>query len=261
MNPPPQSHAASTRESDSPVPRVGVSYRTLNEQVTNQRERLEKYLEAVRRAGGEPVEVALNLPAAELAKLASTLDAFVLTGSPADVEPSRYHEARRRKCAPADPKREITDLTLLAHAFTEHKPVLAICYGIQILNVFLGGSLVQDIPSECQTTIIHSWDRAGGAPEPHHAIRIESDSRLAQLGGAAATEVNSAHHQAILEPAPGLRVTARAPDGIIEAVEWTSPADWVTGVQWHPERMVSHELSAALFRELVGVARGAQVRG
>src|SRR5208282_1950759 len=76
MNPPPQSHAASTRESDSPVPRVGVSYRTLNEQVTNQRERLEKYLEAVRRAGGEPVEVALNLPAAELAKLASTLDAL-----------------------------------------------------------------------------------------------------------------------------------------------------------------------------------------
>ena len=261
MIPPLQDRAALNRESASPAPRVGVSYRTLNEQVTNQRERYDKYIEAVRCAGGEPVEVPLNLAPDELAKLASSLDAFVLTGSPADVDPSLYHETRRPKCAPADPKREYTDLALLDHAFREHKPVLAICYGIQILNVFLGGSLVQDIPSECRTEIVHSWDRAGGAPEPHHAIRIEPDSRLEQLSGAAATEVNSSHHQAILEPGRGLRVTARAPDGIIEAVEWTGPADWVTGVQWHPERMASHELSAALFRELVGVARGAQVRG
>jgi putative glutamine amidotransferase len=245
----------------SASPRVGVSYRTLNEQLTNKRDRYDMYLDAVRVAGGEPFEVALDLSASDLAKLMATLDAFVLTGSPADVEPARYHAVRQPKCAPADPNRDETDLALLKHAFAEHKPVLAICYGIQILNVFCGGSLIQDIPSEWKTTIVHSWDRAKGAPEPHHPIRIEPNSRLTQLGGAAETTVNSSHHQSILEVGHGLRVIARAPDGIIEAVEWTGAADWVTGVQWHPERMPDHALSAALFRELVGVARGAQVRG
>lgn len=250
----------STRTHAPAAPRVGISYRTLNEQLTGQRERYDRYVEAVRNAGGDPVEVPLNLSAEELAGLASSLDAFVLTGSPADVDPNRYHEAPRPKCAPADQRREFTDFAVLEHAFAEHKPVLAICYGIQLLNVFLGGSLVQDIPSECRTKIIHAWNRASGAPEPHHAIRIEPDSRLEQLSGALDSEVNSSHHQAILDLGRGLRVTAHAPDGIIEAVEWIGPTDWVTGVQWHPERIPDHELSAALFRELVGVARGVQIR-
>ncbi len=254
-------HTALPTDSAASPPRVGVSYRTLNEQLTNVRDRYDMYLAAVRQAGGEPVEVPLDLSPGELAKLTASLDAFVLTGSPADVDPVRYHAARHTKCAPADPRREETDLALLKDAFAEHKPLLAICYGIQILNVFCGGSLIQDISSEWKTTIVHSWDRANGAPEPHHPIRIEPGSRLAQLGSAAETNVNSSHHQAILEVGRGLRVTARAPDGIIEAVEWTGAADWVTGVQWHPERMAGHALSAALFRELVGIARGAQVRG
>jgi putative glutamine amidotransferase len=220
------------------------------------------YGDAVRQADGEPIEVPLNLSPGDLAKLISSLDAYVLTGSPADVDPVRYHAARHPKCAPADSNREETDIALLKNAFAEHKPVLAICYGIQILNVFCGGSLIQDIPSEWKTTIVHSWDRAKGAPEPFHPIRIEPGSRLAQLaGGSSETEVNSSHHQSILEVGRGLHVTARAPDGIIEAVEWTGEADWVTGAQWHPERMPGHALSASLFRELVGIARGAQVRG
>ena len=262
MSPRQQVHTASPIDSPASAPRVGVSYRTLDEQLTNKRDRYDMYNDAVRRAGGRPVEVPLNLSSSDLANLTATLDAFVLTGSPADVDPVRYHTARHAKCAAADPRREETDLALLKHAFAEHKPVLAICYGIQILNVFCGGTLIQDIPSEWQTTIVHSWDRAAGAPEPHHPIRIEPGSRLAQLGGGAAeTEVNSSHHQAIREPGRGLRVIARAPDGIIEGVEWTGDADWVTGVQWHPERMTDHALSAALFRELVGIARSAQVRG
>lgn len=262
MSPRQPIHTASSTDSAAPAPRVGVSYRTLDEQLTNKRDRYDIYNDAVRRAGGEPIEVPLNLSTGDLAKLTATLDAFVLTGSPADVDPARYRAARHPKCAPADPRREETDLALLKEAFAEHKPVLAICYGIQILNVFCGGSLIQDIPSEWQTTIVHSWDRAAGAPEPHHTIQIEPGSRLAQLGGGLAeTEVNSSHHEAIREPGRGLRVIARALDGIIEGVEWTGDADWVTGVQWHPERMPGHPLSAALFRELVGIARSAQVRG
>jgi putative glutamine amidotransferase len=252
----------STSGSAGSPPQIGVSYRTLDEQLTNKLDKYDMYNEAVRRAGGEPVEVPLNLSSPDLANLTATLDAFVLTGSPADVDPARYRSARHPKCAPADPRREETDLALLKNAFAEHKPVLAICYGIQILNVFCGGTLIQDIPSEWQTTIVHSWDRAAGAPEPHHLIRIEPGSRLAELGSdATETEVNSSHHQAILEPGKGLRVIARAPDGIIEGVEWTGAEDWVTGVQWHPERMANHALSASLFRELVGIARSAQVRG
>ncbi len=262
MSPRQPIHTASSVDSASPPPRVGVSYRTLNEQLTSKRDRFDMYMEAVRQAGGEPKEVQLDLSASDLATKTATLDAFVLTGSPADVDPVRYHAARHPKCAPADPRREETDLALLKHAFAEHKPVLAICYGIQILNVFCGGSLIQDIPSEWKTTIVHSWDRAKGAPEPFHPIRIEPGSRLAQIADSATeTEVNSSHHQAILEVGQGLRVTARAHDGIIEAVEWTGEADWVTGAQWHPERMPGHALSAALFRELVGMARSAQVRG
>ncbi|HXW16956.1 MAG TPA: gamma-glutamyl-gamma-aminobutyrate hydrolase family protein [Candidatus Acidoferrales bacterium] len=243
------------------MPLVGVPYRTVDEEVKGSRERYDWYIEAIRRAGGEPKEIPLTLPKEKLSAMAKALDAFVLPGSPADVNPNLYRESLRPKCAPADAGRESTDLALLRHAFDQHKPVLAICYGIQILNVFLGGSLIQDIPSECRTAIVHSWDRKHGAPEPFHPIRIEPNSRIEQLTGSPETTVNSSHHQAIFEPGRGLRVTARAADGIIEAVEWTGSSDWVTGVQWHPERMPGHELSAALFRELVGVARGAQVRG
>jgi putative glutamine amidotransferase len=261
MTPPAQERRSPHAFPGGPTPLVGVPYRTVDEEVKGTRERYDWYIEAIRRAGGEPKEIPLRLSKEKLAAVARSLDAFVLPGSPADVNPNLYHESPRPKCAPADAGRESTDLALLEHALDQHKPVLAICYGIQILNVFLGGSLIQDIASECRTTIIHSWDRKQGAPEPFHPIRIEPDSRIEQLSGSPETTVNSSHHQAILEPGRGLRVTARAPDGIIEAVEWTGWSDWVTGVQWHPERMTGHELSAALFRELVGVARGAQVRG
>ena len=248
--------------SDS-TPRIGVPYRTLNEQLTNKRDSYDKYLEAIRRSGAEAVEIPLNIPKNELAQLIESLDAYVLSGGPADLDPQLYHAARHEKSAPADAAREQTDFAILGHAFAEHKPVLGICYGVQSLNVFLGGSLLQDIATEYKTSIEHTWrNRASGTPEPHHAARIEPNSRLAELSsGATETEINSSHHQALLEPAKGLRVTALAPDGIIEAVEWTGSSDWITGVQWHPERMPDHALSTALFRELAAVARAAQVRG
>jgi len=243
-------------------PRVGVPYRTVNEQVSGKRDSYDKYLAAIRAAGGEPVEISLQLSREPLEKLCSSVDAFVLAGSPADVEPKRYRAERSALSAPADTDRERTDLQLLAHAFTGHKPVLAICYGVQILNVFLGGTLIQDIASEVGSPIEHQWkNRKAGTPEPHHPAQLHPDSRLARLSGAARTEINSSHHQSIRDAAPGLRIAAVAPDGIIEAVEFVGADDWVTGVQWHPERMEQDPLSRALFRELVGVAQEARVRG
>jgi putative glutamine amidotransferase len=242
----------------SPAPalkiRVGIPYRTKKEELTNKRDAYEKYLAAVLSAGSEPVEISLGLTPAELQDLARTLDAIVLPGSPADVEPSLFHAVRHLKTAEPDAARERTDFALLDHAVTEHKPVLAICYGVQSLNVFLGGPLVQDIPSEIYTKIQHAWTGHEG-PEPHHDITFDPGSRLAQVAGALRARVNSSHHQSVLQPGRNLRVVAHAPDGVIEAVEWTGDANWIVGVQWHPERMVAvDDLSQSLFRELTAAA-------
>jgi putative glutamine amidotransferase len=222
---------------------------------------IEPYIKALQQAGAEAVVISLGLSADHLDKIADTLDAVLLPGSPADVEPARFGAKRHPECAEADPDRERTDFALLEHAFSEHKPVLAICYGIQSLNVYLSGTLIQDIPSELQTSTRHDWDKERGETEPYHAARIEPDSRLAQLAQASEAMVNSSHHQSVLEPGRDLRVVARAPDGVIEAVEWTGNANWVTGVQWHPERMAGTDpLAQSLFRELIAAASRAPVR-
>jgi putative glutamine amidotransferase len=242
----------------SPAPgqkiRVGIPYRTRKEELSNKRDAYDKYVAAVESQGAEAVEISLGLSAAELQHLAQTLDAVVLPGSPADLEPSLFHAARHAKTAESDADRERTDFALLGHAITEHKPVLAICYGVQSLNVFLGGPLVQDIPSAIHTEIQHAWT-GHKDDEPHHDISIDAGSRLAQLAGATTAGVNSSHHQSVLQPGTNLRAVAHAADGVIEAVEWTGDANWIVGVQWHPERMVaSDELARSLFHELVAAA-------
>jgi putative glutamine amidotransferase len=270
--------------------RVGVPYRTAKEETEGQHAKHDYYLRAVSDAGAEPVPISLRLVDAELAHLLGSLDAFVLPGSPADVAPSRYGASRHAKCGDADPARERVDWAVLVHAFSESKPLLAICYGIQSLNVFLGGTLVQDVPSEIPGALRHS--KAGGnvlgevastpSEDPQHKILIEPSTRLAQLAALATpgicitlspqATVNSSHHQAILTPGRGLKVSAKAPDGVIEAVEWIEEsasgernpsgigARWITGVQWHPERLTHNPgadaLSATLFRALALAASG-----
>ena len=242
-------------------PRVGVPYRTTNEELTSDRSRYELYIDAVRLAGGEPAEISLSLGTPQLNEIAHSLDAFVLPGSPADVDPGRWKAQRHAKCAEPDPQRERTDYALLDHAIAERKPVLAICYGIQSLNAFLGGSLIQDIASELHTTIRHQWiGRKQGALEPFHIANVESGSRLIELAGTSEVRVNSSHHQSILNLGRDLRVSARAPDGVIEAVEWVGDTNWITGVQWHPERMVGADpLAGSLFEALVEAASKAAV--
>jgi len=236
-------------------PRIGVPYRTRNEELTDDRAKLEPYLRAVRWAGAEAVPISLGLSSDALAQLAKSLDGIVLSGSPADLNPAKFHAAPHPEAAPPDADRERTDFALLEHAFAAGKPVLAICYGIQLLNVFLSGTLVQDIPSELHSPIKHDWDHDKGEPEPFHTVQVEPGSRLAGLAGATEARVNSSHHQAIREPGRGLRVVAHAPDGVIEAVELVGGDQWVRGVQWHPERMVKTDsLAQALFREFNAAA-------
>ncbi|HYA96711.1 MAG TPA: gamma-glutamyl-gamma-aminobutyrate hydrolase family protein [Methylomirabilota bacterium] len=242
-------------------PRVGIPWRTTKEEAANTREKIAYYEESVRRAGGEPVLLSLR-DAEALKRQLPQLDAFVLPGSPDDVDPSRYQSVNRGKSNPPDANREATDTAILDHAFAAEKPVLAICYGCQLLNVYLGGSLTQDVQAETGTTTAHR--RKDLTPEPKedpvHPAEFMAGSRLAQLAGGARARVNSSHHQAIEKPGRDLRVTARAPDGIIEGVEWTGGGTWVTGVQWHPERMAGDALADALFRALVEATRAAAAR-
>ena len=200
------------------------------------------------------MEISLGLSSADVARMAESLDGFLLPGSPADIEPRRFGSARHPREATPDKRRERTDDGLLDHAFVTGKPVLAICYGAQLLNVHQHGTLVQDIPSEVPGARDH--DGGAGLNESVHPLRIESE-RLAELAGGSSARVNSSHHQAVRSVGQGLRVAARAPDGIVEAVEWTGGPGWVIGVQWHPERMPSDPFAEALFLRLVQEARNA----
>jgi putative glutamine amidotransferase len=241
--------------------RVGIPYRTRNEEVNNIRTSYDKYVQSAANAGFQPVEISLARSKPDLWHLAEKLDAFIFPGSPADVNPAQYGARRSGKSAEPDPYREETDYALLEFALDERKPVLSICYGIQTLNAFLGGKLVQDIASETNTSIEHSWPKHKG-PEPFHAISIEPGSKLSELAQSVEARVNSSHHQSVLTPGRQLRITAHAPDGVVEAVEWTGDANWVVGVQWHPERMTAggDRLARALFAALAAAAsRKAQV--
>jgi putative glutamine amidotransferase len=238
--------------------RIGVPFRTLEEERAGQAksQKIESYYRALREAGAEPVPVSLETPVAKLAELSAALDGFVLPGSPADVDPARYGESRHPETAAPDAARERTDYALLDHAFAAGKPVLAICYGNQLLNVYRGGSLIQDIPSEVPEHLQHEKGD-GESRDREHTVRLDSGTRLAVLAGSCDARINSSHHQSIRRPGRGLRVTAHAPDGVIEAVEWTEDPAWVVGVQWHPERMEGDAFAASLFRALVGAAQHA----
>lgn len=241
-------------KSEKPI-RVGVPWRNLREEKENRRGPYDKYLECLRAAGAEAVEVSLEGNTAQL--LAPTLDAVLLPGSSNDVDPQWYHTARQPKCGEPDPYREQADFTLLDHAWTERKPVLAICYGLQSLNVWRSGHLIQDIASDVDKPLVHEWrDRQSGAPEPHHAIQIVADSELGKLATPAGeVTVNSSHHQSVKRAGRDLKITAHAPDGVVEGLEHVADGRWFVAVQWHPERAPGDPLTVALFAALVASAQ------
>ena len=239
--------------------RIGIPWRTAQEEAAQNRPKIQEYENSVCQAGGEPILLPLSDPVRLAGQLAS-LDGFVLPGSPADVEPSVYGAVDHGKSAPADLPREHTDRAILSHALESRKPVLAICYGCQFLNVYLGGTLIQDLRSETGTNIPHRKKDVVPEPQqdPQHEVRFTADSQLARLAGATQAVVNSSHHQSIERPGRNLRVTGLAEDGIVESVEWTGDANWVVGVQWHPERMPGDALASKLFEEFVAAAQAAR---
>lgn len=219
---------------------------------------LPQYEKAVADAGGEPVRIPLDQTPAETMKLISQCEGVLLPGSGADVDPAKYRAGRNPETAPADPKRDTVDELLLQDAYETRKPVLAICYGLQILNVYRHGTLVQHIPESLPAETKHLIDHAVGRKlEYVHQITIDPKSKLAEITGATEIAANSSHHQSAGEIGEGLRVVARCKeDGIIEALEGTSPEHFVLAVQWHPERTTGDVPSRAIFSSLVEAARG-----
>ncbi|PYX33322.1 MAG: hypothetical protein DMG80_06235 [Acidobacteria bacterium] len=219
---------------------------------------LPQYEEAVRLAGGEPVRIELDQTPAQVMKQIERCDAVLLPGSRADVDPQKYDAERHAKTAPADSRRDTVDELLLQDAYNMHKPVLAICYGLQILNVHRSGTLVQHIES----AINHN---AGRAVERAHTVEVEPGSQLGSIVGvdkkSIEVPVNSSHHQSADVIGDGLRVVARSPlDGIIEALEGTLPRHFVLAVQWHPERSVKDSKEVAeparkIFQAFIEAAR------
>jgi len=244
-------------------PRIAIPLPTTKDAEYNGRS-WPTYAAAVSSSGGEPVKVDLGATTAEVLEIARSCQGVCLPGSPADVLPSRYGAEVDPATAPADLEREAVDNILLEDAQDHGKPVLGICFGLQSLNVWRGGSLVQDLTP---MPVNHS---AGAKVAVAHAVVVAENSLLASLlepveapesDGFLRLPVNTSHHQSVAAPGDGLRIVARCPDdGVVEAVEndpeWHGAEDrrpqFLIGVQWHPER--SYEISAAsraLFDRLV----------
>jgi putative glutamine amidotransferase len=193
------------------------------------------YVRALERAGLVPLAVPTILAPHALIGALQGVAGLVLTGGE-DVAPDRYGAVPHPRLGEVDPLRDAAELALIAEAQRRRIPMLAICRGIQILNVALGGTLYQDLDSERSGAIRH-------AGETNHSVDIEPGSILERVLGTRRTMVNSRHHQAIRDVAPGLKAVAWAEDGVIEAVEPADPAAaWMLAVQWHPEDLTERAL-------------------
>jgi putative glutamine amidotransferase len=233
-------------------PRIGITMRL--ELETDRFYLARHYSEAVEAAGGLPVHIPLIPKPDFIKQVLAGLDGLLLPGSNSDVDPLRYGREPHPQLGPVVPEKDETDLLALAEAESRAMPVLAICFGLQSLNVSRGGTLIQDIVSQHPDAIKHEQ----GAPRDRHShhVRLLEDSRLGQMANAETAPVNSHHHQAVETLGRELVVTAWAPDGIVEAVEDPRGDRFVLGVQWHPEIGWERDpFSQALFNRFTAEAR------
>ncbi|MGH7533417.1 MAG: gamma-glutamyl-gamma-aminobutyrate hydrolase family protein [Gemmatimonadales bacterium] len=231
------------------TPRIGI---TGLEREVDHRRRMgvdSAYVAAVIGAGGVPVILPPTIPPAAVPSLVAALDGVLLSGG-ADIDPARYGTAPHPKLGTLEPDRDAFDLAITAAARDQDLPMLAICRGMQVVNVALGGTLWQDLPSERAGDVTHAAEGARTARV--HAVTLTPGSGIALAMGVEHLAVNSFHHQGVRVLAPSLVTTGTAPDGLIEAFE-TTDGPWLAGVQWHPEAFHAEPDAPdlGLFRALV----------
>ena len=211
------------------------------------------YTDAACAAGLRPYILPV-LRAAEADAILEGMDGLILTGGE-DVGPVRYGERPHPALGDVHEGRDDFEIALVRAARARRLPTFAICRGVQIANVALGGTLVQDLPSVWANPLKHESGRGRG--ERTHTLTLAPGSKLASACGASEISVNSMHHQALARVASGLVATAHASDGVIEGVEWSGGDWWMLGVQWHPEELVQTEepWDRALFSTFADVAR------
>jgi putative glutamine amidotransferase len=221
----------------------------------------DSYYRALLQAGGlpMPIPIPLHEDEADLLQIAQHMDGLLLAGG-GDVAAHFYGARDGGMLTYVDERRDRAELTLTRWALAHSVPTLAICRGIQVLNVAAGGTLVQDIPSAWPSPLVHSTKPDLGRAHIAHTVRVRASTRLAvALSGGSddamleAVAVNSFHHQCVGSVAPGMVATAWAGDGVVEGLEPAAPeAGWTVGVQWHPEEMVPADpLMARLFAAFV----------
>jgi putative glutamine amidotransferase len=215
----------------------------------------QRYSRVVAAAGGVPVMIPLLEDERSLRALYDLTDGLLIPGG-VDLDPATYGESPLPTCGRLDPARDRVELQFARWALAEGKPLFGLCRGLQIVNVALGGTLYQDIAAQRGDAIKHDYFPTAGFARDHvaHPVAITSGSRLDALVGAASIGVNSMHHQAVKDLAPGLVTTAVAPDGVVEALE-SSGEQFVLGVQWHPESLTDRD--PRMYRLLSGFVQAA----
>lgn len=210
----------------------------------------ENYSEAVIKAGGIPLLLPIINEKKSLEIILDKVNGLLLTGGD-DVPPQQYKEKRHEKTVCVHPDKYTSDFILVTLALRLKKPILAICYGAQLVNVALGGSLIQDIPAEIKTNLIH---KTLENDKYTHPVIIKKGTLLHKIIGTDCIEVNSTHHQATKKLGKGLIDTACTDDGIIEAIEGED-YPFLVGVQWHPERMINNTQHLKLFKALINTSK------
>jgi putative glutamine amidotransferase len=229
-------------------PLVGI---TMRHELETERFYLARfYSEAVEAAGGVPLHISLIPEASYLEDVVGRLDALLLPGSASDVDPALYGREPNARLGSVHPLKDATDMLVLKFAEARRLPLLAICFGMQVWNVFRGGTLIQDIESQVQGALKHEQ----GAPRERHShgVKIKPESLVARTAGGESLRVNSHHHQALETIGRNLQATAWSADGLVEAVEDTLGGRWAVGVQWHPEiGWREDEFSRTLFESFI----------
>jgi putative glutamine amidotransferase len=241
-------------------PLIGIT--TAYSRAMNPDEEIPRYIsytrvaENIAAAGGLPVLIPSGVDEATLRALYDRLDGVVLPGG-GDIDPKYWGEDIHPTVYGLDPERDQTEMTLARWAVAEDRPLFGICRGHQVVNVALGGSLIQDIPSQYTSELTHNNFLPIPRSHRSHVVGVKPESRLAHITGLSnAAPVNSIHHQAVREAAAGMVAVAYSPDGLIEATEMPDKR-FVLTVQWHPEDLADDEAHFALFKAFVQASQGA----